>query len=72
MLVSIGAISIKTRPMNSSLVTPKRGCLMVVDGELEIEDENLAKRDAIGLLEITALSMNIKANTSLLALEVPM
>ena len=36
--------------------------LMVVDGELEIEDENLAKRDAIGLLEITALSMNIKAN----------
>ena len=55
------------------LSDPKKGVyLMVVDGELEIEDENLAKRDAIGLLEITSLSMNIKANTSLLALEVPM
>ena len=52
---------------------PNKGVyLMVVDGQLETEDEILDKRDAIGLWETNSLLINIKANTSLLALEVPM
>jgi quercetin 2,3-dioxygenase len=47
--------------------------LMVIEGEIEVFDEKLGRRDAIGLSEINTLQIKTTlANTQLLLLEVPM
>lgn len=46
--------------------------LMVVEGSASIEGQTLARRDAIGIWDFEALEVSIKANTKILALEVPM
>ena len=44
----------------------------VVDGNIEIEDELLHNRDALGVWDTVSVSLKAKAATSVLAIEVPM
>lgn len=46
--------------------------LMVVEGSVSAEGQTLERRDAIGIWDFDALELSIKANTKILALEVPM
>jgi redox-sensitive bicupin YhaK (pirin superfamily) len=46
--------------------------MMVIDGEISIDNELLTKRDAIGLFETESVSLNSISNTDLLFIEVPM
>lgn len=46
--------------------------LMVIEGELEVADERLKSRDAVGLSGIDQLALKTLANTSFLLLEIPM
>jgi len=45
---------------------------MVIEGELEVADERLKSRDAVGLSGIDQLALKTVANTSFLLLEIPM
>ena len=45
---------------------------MVIEGEISIEENNLARRDAIGISECEMLSVKSLTNTQLLFIEVPM
>lgn len=44
----------------------------VLDGEITIADEKLAKCDAIGLTDISDVPIQATADSQLLAIEVPM
>lgn len=44
----------------------------VIEGELEINEEKLNTRDAMGLSGISAVSLNAKSDVKLLTIEVPM
>ena len=46
--------------------------LMVISGEIEIDNENLSKRDAIGISQTEEISIKVKSNCELLFIEVPM
>ena len=46
--------------------------LMVVQGSVIIDGDTLNKRDAVGLWDFSSLEISIKADTKILALEVPM
>lgn len=46
--------------------------LMVVEGEIEVENEKLSKRDAIGLSNIADIRIQISKEAKLMLLEVPM
>ncbi|NLP56734.1 pirin family protein [Lutibacter sp. B1] len=46
--------------------------MMVIDGEISIDNELLTKRDAIGLFKTESVSLNSISNTDLLFIEVPM
>ena len=64
-----------SQDMNYTLSTSSAGqgvYLMVVEGTVAIDGENLERRDALGLWEFDSVDISIKANTKILALEVPM
>ena len=46
--------------------------IMVISGEIEVETEILAKRDAIGISQTQSVNLEAKGNTELLFIEVPM
>ena len=47
--------------------------LMVIDGEIEVADTQLEKRDAIGISEISTVEIKIKSATAqLLLMDIPM
>jgi hypothetical protein len=46
--------------------------LMVVEGEISIDNEILAKRDAIGISEVKIVQIKSKSTSELLFIEVPM
>ncbi|CAN5604008.1 pirin family protein [soil metagenome] len=46
--------------------------LFVLDGEIEVADEKLSKRDAIGISDTEAIQIRAAANSKLLLIEVPM
>jgi hypothetical protein len=47
--------------------------LMVIDGEIEVADTQLGKRDAIGISEISTIHIQIKSATAqLLLMDIPM
>jgi hypothetical protein len=45
---------------------------MVVEGSIEVGDETLQHRDAIGIWNITSINMSIAKNSRVLIVEVPM
>ena len=45
---------------------------MVVEGEINIESENLGKRDAIGISDAKSVNIKAKSASELLFIEVPM
>lgn len=45
---------------------------MLIDGEIEIADETLYKRDALGVSGAESLKVSAKKNSKLLAIEIPM
>lgn len=46
--------------------------LMVIEGNIEVEDETLGKRDAIGLIEMDNIKIkSLEINTQLLLIEIP-
>lgn len=69
-----------------SMIELEEGCLVeykmhqqgngaycfILDGELNIASENLAKRDAIGLWECDTVSVEATKNSKMLFIEVPM
>jgi redox-sensitive bicupin YhaK (pirin superfamily) len=44
----------------------------LIDGAVSIADENLEKRDAIGVLETTKVSIKASKQSKLLVIDVPM
>lgn len=46
--------------------------IMVVEGEIQIGDQILAKRDAIGISQTEKVEISCKQNTKMLVIEVPM
>src|ERR1035437_7456548 len=46
--------------------------VFMIEGESIIEKQNLSKRDAIGIWETTNFSMEVKSNSEILIIEVPM
>jgi len=46
--------------------------IMVISGEINVENEILSKRDAIGISNTNMVSLNAKSDTELLFIEVPM
>ena len=46
--------------------------LMVIEGEIEIDDNNLSNRDAIGISEAKDFQINVIQPAKLLAIEIPM
>ena len=46
--------------------------VMVISGEVNIDNENLSKRDAIGISQTEEISIKAKSNCELLFIEVPM
>lgn len=46
--------------------------LVVIEGEISIEGNNLSKRDAIGISEVDSFIINASTDAQLLAIEVPM
>lgn len=46
--------------------------IMVIDGEINVENENLTKRDAIGISNMEEIQINSKSTSELLFIEVPM
>ena len=46
--------------------------IMVIEGEITIENETLTKRDALGVLQTDTIEIISKENTQLLFIEVPM
>jgi redox-sensitive bicupin YhaK (pirin superfamily) len=46
--------------------------IMVVEGEIQIGDQQLKKRDAIGISQTEKIEINCKQNTKMLVIEVPM
>ncbi|MFM7643209.1 MAG: pirin family protein [Sphingomonadales bacterium] len=46
--------------------------IMVVEGEIQIGDQTLAKRDAIGISQTEKVEISCKQNTKILVIEVPM
>jgi redox-sensitive bicupin YhaK (pirin superfamily) len=46
--------------------------LIVVDGKVKIDGQELNKRDAIAITETTSFEFTATAKTSLLVIEVPM
>lgn len=46
--------------------------LMVIEGEINIDNEILAKRDAIGISEVKSVQIKSKSTSELLFIEVPM
>ncbi|MGQ7870236.1 pirin family protein [Sunxiuqinia sp. sy24] len=63
------AQSVNYQPKN-----PQNGVfLMVIEGEVRVEDQSLSMRDAVGLTELNGnLSIKIEKESQLLLLEVPM
>jgi redox-sensitive bicupin YhaK (pirin superfamily) len=56
-----------------SLSGPGQGLyLMVVEGSANLADQTLNVRDALGIWDCESLEISIKANTKILALEVPL
>jgi len=56
-----------------SLSGPGQGLyLMVVEGSATLADQTLNVRDALGIWDCESLEISIKANTKILALEVPL
>jgi redox-sensitive bicupin YhaK (pirin superfamily) len=46
--------------------------IMVVEGEIQIGDQQLKKRDAIGISQTEKVEINCKQNAKILVIEVPM
>ena len=46
--------------------------LFVIDGEININDQRLSKRDGMGLWNLSQINFEAKANTRLLVMEVPL
>ena len=46
--------------------------LFVIEGEVIVEEEQLGRRDAIGITEVAQFTLKAQTNTKLLAIEVPM
>ncbi len=46
--------------------------LMVIEGEIQIGDQKLEKRDAIGISQTEKVEISCKQNTKMLVIEVPM
>jgi len=46
--------------------------LMVVEGEVEVNGNVLAKRDAIGVWDVDSVTIKTNAETELLGIEIPM
>ncbi len=46
--------------------------MFVIEGKVKAADENLSKRDGIGIWDTKGLQMNITKGTTLLLMEVPM
>ncbi len=46
--------------------------LMVIDGEIDVNNQSLETRDAIGIWDTDSLNINIKKESKLLLMEVPM
>ena len=46
--------------------------IFVIDGEIEIAENSLNKRDALGVSETDTININIKKETEILLVEVPM
>lgn len=45
---------------------------MIVEGEVDVQDENLSKRDAIGIWNEKEVNFTAKTNSKIMVLEVPM
>lgn len=46
--------------------------LLVIEGEISVADEHLAKRDGIGIWDTKSFSIRATKGTKLLVMEVPM
>jgi len=46
--------------------------LFVIDGEIEVAGETLAKRDAVGLTDVGEVAIKAAADSRLLVMDVPM
>jgi len=46
--------------------------VFVVEGEIEVSDKSLSKRDAIGIYDSDKIDLKISSNSSLVVIEVPM
>jgi len=60
----------------STTYTLKNGAngvfLFVIEGEVIVEEEQLGRRDAIGITEVAQFTLKAQTNAKLLAIEVPM
>lgn len=70
--VKLGNYSVK-RTINYKTKEKSNGVyLLLIDGHIKIKDEDLYRRDAIGIYETDEFSFDIDENTNFLLVEVPM
>lgn len=63
----------KNNSVTHQIKSDDRGLyIFVIDGKIEVDGETLSKRDALGVWDGTEVKINIKENSFLLMIEVPM
>jgi hypothetical protein len=70
--ISIGDFSDTTQTSYGMQQNQNGIFIMVVEGSIEVADETLQHRDAIGIWNITSINMSIAKNSRVLIVEVPM
>ena len=67
---SLWETSIRKEPSN--IHEGNGAYLFVIEGEISVADEHLAKRDGIGIWDTKSFSIRATKGTKLLVMEVPM
>jgi quercetin 2,3-dioxygenase len=63
----------KNNPVLHQIKSEDRGLyIFVIDGKIEVDGETLSKRDALGVWDGTEIKIEVKENSFLLMIEVPM
>jgi redox-sensitive bicupin YhaK (pirin superfamily) len=70
--ISLGKLD-KSKAVNHKLTLSNKGLyLFVTDGELSVADEKLARRDAIGISDVSGVTIQAETDTKFVLVEVPM
>jgi redox-sensitive bicupin YhaK (pirin superfamily) len=70
--ISLGKLD-KSKAVNHKITLSNKGLyLFVTDGELSVADEKLERRDAIGISDVSGVTIQAETDTKFVLVEVPM